>query len=122
MAVVAFVSQKGGVGKGSLARALAVEARRSGLAVKIADLDPGQGSTTDWHKDRLRTGLEPDVPVQMFKTAAAAMLSLTFSSSMDQRGPIARRWRLPRSPISSCSRPVPRSMTCAPQSAPSTPL
>ncbi|HAK9808823.1 TPA: AAA family ATPase [Escherichia coli] len=38
-AIVAFVSQKGGVGKSTLARALAREAAAGGLRVKVADLD-----------------------------------------------------------------------------------
>lgn len=40
--VVAFVSQKGGVGKSTLARALAREAAAGGLRVKVADLDTQQ--------------------------------------------------------------------------------
>ena len=42
-AVVAFVSQKGGVGKSTLSRGLAREAAKNGLRVKIADLDIQQG-------------------------------------------------------------------------------
>jgi len=67
VATVAFCSQKGGVSKSSLARALAVEAARGGLAVKIADLDVGQGSTVDWQKDRITAAVEPDVPVQLHR-------------------------------------------------------
>ena len=37
-AVIAFISQKGGVGKSTLARALAREAAVSGLKVKIAGI------------------------------------------------------------------------------------
>jgi chromosome partitioning protein len=37
--VVAFVSEKGGVGKSTLARALAREAAAGGLSVKVAHLD-----------------------------------------------------------------------------------
>ena len=37
--IIAFVSQKGGVGKSTLSRALAREAAASGLKVKIADLE-----------------------------------------------------------------------------------
>lgn len=47
MTVVAFVSQKGGVGKSTLCRALAVEAARTGLSVRVADLDVAQGSQVD---------------------------------------------------------------------------
>jgi chromosome partitioning protein len=42
MKIIAFISQKGGVGKSTLARALAVEATREGLKTLLADLDPGQ--------------------------------------------------------------------------------
>jgi len=67
VATVAFCSQKGGVAKSSLARALAVEAARGGLTVKVADLDVGQGSTVDWQKDRIAAAIEPDVPVQLHR-------------------------------------------------------
>ena len=73
MATVAFCSQKGGVTKSSLARALAVEAARGGLSVKIADLDAGQGSTVDWQRDRITAGLEPNVPVQLHRTPKEAV-------------------------------------------------
>jgi chromosome partitioning protein len=73
MTTVAFCSQKGGVSKSSLTRALAVEAARSGLAVKIADLDVGQGSTIDWQKDRMIGGIEPDVPVQLHRGPKEAL-------------------------------------------------
>jgi len=73
VATVAFCSQKGGVSKSSLARALAVEAARSGLAVKVADLDVGQGSTVDWQKDRIGGGTEPDVPVQLHRGPQEAL-------------------------------------------------
>jgi len=73
MATVAFCSQKGGVSKSSLARALAVEAARGGLVVKVADLDVGQGSTVDWQKDRITAGVEPDVPVQLHRNPQEAL-------------------------------------------------
>jgi chromosome partitioning protein len=73
MATVAFCSQKGGVSKSSLTRALAVEAARSGLTVKIADLDVGQGSIVDWQRDRITGGIEPDVPVQLHRGPKEAL-------------------------------------------------
>jgi cellulose biosynthesis protein BcsQ len=48
MAIIALISQKGGVGKSALARLLAVEFLRAGWAVKIADLDTMQGTSTKW--------------------------------------------------------------------------
>jgi chromosome partitioning protein len=71
--IVAFVSQKGGVGKSTLARALGREATRSGLEVKIADLDTQQGTATDWYRMRLNAKIEPAVPVELFRTAQQAL-------------------------------------------------
>lgn len=71
--VIAFVSQKGGVGKSTLSRGLAREAAKSGLAVKIADLDTQQGTSVEWHRRRLDEGLEPVISVEGFKTADQAL-------------------------------------------------
>ena len=71
--VIAFVSQKGGVGKSTLARGLAREAAKSGLAVKIADLDTQQGTSVEWHRRRLNEGVEPAVSVEGYKTADQAL-------------------------------------------------
>jgi chromosome partitioning protein len=71
--VVAFVSQKGGVGKSTLARALAREAATAGLTVKIADLDTQQGTAVDWHRQRLNASIEPIVAVEAFDTAKRAL-------------------------------------------------
>jgi chromosome partitioning protein len=73
--VIAFVSQKGGVGKSTLARALAREAAASGLRVKIADLDPDQATIVDWHRIRTQRGIEPILSVELFKTPAHALAS-----------------------------------------------
>lgn len=73
--VIAFISQKGGVGKSTLARALAREAAASGLKVKIADLDPDQATIVDWHKVRTQRAIEPALSVQLFRTAAQALAS-----------------------------------------------
>ena len=73
MTVIAFISQKGGVGKSTLTRALAVEAARSGLAVRVADLDISQGSLVDWYRDRLAAGLTPSPPVQLHPHLADAL-------------------------------------------------
>jgi chromosome partitioning protein len=51
MHVVAFVTQKGGTGKSSLALSLAVAAVQSGLRVAILDTDP-QDTASEWYKRR----------------------------------------------------------------------
>lgn len=71
--VIAFVSQKGGVGKSTLARALAREAAVSGLKVKIADLDPDQATIVDWHKVRTQKAIEPVLSVELFRSVAQAL-------------------------------------------------
>lgn len=71
--VVAFVSQKGGVGKSTLARALAREAAAGGLSVKVADLDMQQGTLVNWQRRRLEANREPSVSVESFRSAGSAL-------------------------------------------------
>lgn len=71
--IVALVSQKGGVGKSTLARALAREAANSGLAVKVADLDTQQGTFVDWHRQRLNNGFERIGSVETYAKASEAL-------------------------------------------------
>jgi chromosome partitioning protein len=71
--IIAFVSQKGGVGKSTLARALAREAVAGGLRTKIADLDTQQGTSVDWHRTRLHAGIEPAVSAEAYATADQAL-------------------------------------------------
>jgi chromosome partitioning protein len=70
---VAIVSQKGGVGKSTLTRALAQKAMKSGLSVKVADLDTQQGTVSDWHRNRLDRGYDPIGSVEVFRTARQAL-------------------------------------------------
>jgi len=72
MIIVAFVSQKGGVGKSTLARALAREAVSSGLNAKVGDLDTDQATIVDWHKVRTQRGLEPVISVELFRNVTDA--------------------------------------------------
>ena len=58
MQVIAIVSQKGGVGKSTLAVHLATEANAQGQRVLLLDLDP-QGSAMEWASRR--GDLPPDV-------------------------------------------------------------
>lgn len=71
--VIGFIGQKGGVGKSTLTRALAVAAARSGLSVKIADLDLSQSTVADWNKLRLSKNIEPTLSVEVLRDAAAAV-------------------------------------------------
>lgn len=72
-ALIGLVSQKGGVGKSTLARLIAREYAAAGWQVKIADLDISQGTSTDWKQRRERTGVKPDIAVEPFGTVAQAL-------------------------------------------------
>lgn len=67
--VIAFISQKGGVGKSTLSRALAREVANNGMSVKIADLDVQQGTSVEWQRLRLKNGIMPVVKAELFPAA-----------------------------------------------------
>jgi chromosome partitioning protein len=71
--IIAFVSQKGGVGKSTLSRGLAREAAHNGLKVKIADLDTQQGTSVEWNRTRLNAKIEPLIAAEAFSTSAQAI-------------------------------------------------
>lgn len=71
--IVAFASQKGGVGKSSLARAFARESALGGIDVRLADIDTHQGTSLDWSRTRLQNAVEPAVPVEAFGSAQHAL-------------------------------------------------
>jgi chromosome partitioning protein len=77
MNIISFLSQKGGVGKSTLARAVACEASKSSLSVKLADLDTQQGTSADWHRQRLDNGYEAVGSVEIFSKAAKILDSVS---------------------------------------------
>jgi chromosome partitioning protein len=71
--VIGIISQKGGVGKSTLSRLLAVEYARNGFTVKIADMDLSQGTVTEWNRTRMSKELDPLVRVEQFNSVTEAM-------------------------------------------------
>lgn len=71
--IVGVVSQKGGVGKSTLARLVAREYALAGWSVKIADLDVSQGTSFNWQSRRLQSGLEPVIAVERFGSVEQAL-------------------------------------------------
>lgn len=63
---IGVVSQKGGVAKSTLVRALAVEYARNGFSVKIADMDLRQKTTTEWNCIRMENNASPTLAVEPF--------------------------------------------------------
>ena len=71
--LIGMVSQKGGVGKSTLARLIAREYAQAGWNVKIADLDVSQGTSFNWQARRLQNQIEPSVSVERFGTVDQAL-------------------------------------------------
>jgi len=71
--IVGVLSQKGGVGKSTIARLIAREYAFAGWNVKIADLDISQGTSVDWERRREQYGLSPEIAVEPFRTVAQAL-------------------------------------------------
>ena len=66
---IVFTSQKGGVGKSTLARSTAVALAGTGRRVLLADFDPDQGTCTRWRDQRRARSLGPTVDVASFEKA-----------------------------------------------------
>lgn len=70
---ISCLSQKGGVGKSTLIRALAVEFAKNDWAVKIADMDIKQRTATDWNCIRMQNNIEPVIAVEPFSKVRDAL-------------------------------------------------
>lgn len=62
MTIIAFISQKGGVGKSTLSQALAVEAHKQKIKVLLADCDHQQSTSHEWSK------IKDKIPCQVFNS------------------------------------------------------
>ena len=71
--IVGMISQKGGVGKSTLARMMAREFVAGGLSTKIADLDTQQQTCTNWAGRRAENGVTPEIQVQSFASIKSAL-------------------------------------------------
>jgi chromosome partitioning protein len=66
--MVSFVSQKGGVGKSTLARLLAVGAAHRGERTLLADFDLEQLTCIEWNALRRSHEVEPKIDARAFKS------------------------------------------------------
>jgi chromosome partitioning protein len=62
MTIIAFISQKGGVGKSTSAQALAFEAQQQKIKTLLADCDPQQATSYEWSK------IQNKINCQVFKS------------------------------------------------------
>ena len=80
---ILFTSQKGGVGKSTLARSTAVALAYAGRKVLLADFDVEQRTCLRWQAQRQARGLEPTITVAKFSKEAKLDRA---SRSMRRRG------------------------------------
>ena len=73
MLIVGTISQKGGVGKSTIARLLGVTYAKGGWRVKIADLDTNQMTSTEWVRIRLAQHVEPVIAAEPFNSVPQAL-------------------------------------------------
>jgi len=66
MKIIAFISQKGGVGKSTLARALATETTKKKAKTLLADCDYQQKTSYEWTQWRKENKIIPAVASQVF--------------------------------------------------------
>jgi chromosome partitioning protein len=71
--IISLLNQKGGVGKSSLARALAVEFARNGWGVHVADLDRAQQTFFKWSQRREEEGIKPAIETALYADPKAAL-------------------------------------------------
>ena len=73
--IIGVVSQKGGVGKSTIARLVAREFAAQGWQVKIGDLDISQATSFHWRSRRLQHTIEPDISIEQFGRVNQALKS-----------------------------------------------
>ena len=68
MTIIAFISQKGGVGKSTLARAVATEATKKKLKILLVDCDQQQRTSYEWTQWRKENKISPAINSQVFNS------------------------------------------------------
>lgn len=72
--IISCVSQKGGVGKSSIARTIAVEFTRANWNVLLADIDSSQSTSKNWNEKRRNDAkIKPVVNCQNFSVTYKAL-------------------------------------------------
>ena len=71
--IIGVVSQKGGVGKSTIARLIARELAAQDWQVKIADLDIAQATSYHWRGRRLQHAMIPEVSVEQYARVEQAL-------------------------------------------------
>jgi len=70
MKIIAFISQKGGVGKSTLTRAIATEATKKKIKTLLADCDHQQKTSYEWTQWRKENKISPAINSQVFNSVS----------------------------------------------------
>ncbi len=73
--IIGVVSQKGGVGKSTIARLIAIEYAKQGKNVIIADTDTSQSTCYEWNIRRINSNLKPKISVEKFDDITEALFA-----------------------------------------------
>ncbi|MCP1540086.1 ParA family protein [Methylorubrum extorquens] len=73
MQTLAVLSQKGGVGKSTIARLMATAYAGAQWRVKIADFNVKQLTSVDWSASRMAAEIQPEVPAEAFSSVKQAL-------------------------------------------------
>lgn len=73
MLTIACLSQKGGVGKSTLARLIARTYAKAEWRVKIADFNTKQKTSVDWCAMRMDQGVKPEIAAEAFTSIKSAI-------------------------------------------------
>lgn len=73
MLMIACLSQKGGVGKSTIARLIAFTYATAHWGVKIADFNVKQKTSVDWSATRMSQGIKPEIPAEAFTDVNRAL-------------------------------------------------
>ena len=71
--LIGLGSHKGGVGKTTFSRAIALVGAAQDLSVHIADLDQEQQTAFEWSQRRIASGRKPEVSVDVYASPAQAL-------------------------------------------------
>ncbi|SDA15585.1 chromosome partitioning protein [Methylobacterium sp. UNC378MF] len=77
MKTLAVLSQKGGVGKSTIARLMATAYAGVGWRVKLADFHTKQLANVGWARLRMAAGVQPKVPAEAFANVRKALTQQT---------------------------------------------
>lgn len=68
--VIACLSQKGGVGKSTMARLIAQTYASADWRVKIADFNVRQLTSVDWVAARMKSGIRPEIAAEPYRSVS----------------------------------------------------